>query len=507
MKLVDLEQYDDFTIQCHDNPDADAIASGYGLYCYYKSKGKNVKLIYSGTARIQKSNLLLMIQKLNIPIEYMVPEIAENYKVKGMLITVDCQYGAGNVTRLQADRVAIIDHHQLEIENFQLLHVISDIGSCSTIVWMMLREAGYVIDDSDGLGTALYYGLLTDTNHFSEVKNPLDRDAQDGLKHDNSMIDLFCNSNISLHELEIAGIAMLRYVFNAEYGFAIIKTQPCDANILGLISDFLLQVDKIFVCVVYNDVPGGYKLSVRSCIREVNASELASFISDDMGSGGGHYRKAGGFISKALYEKKIGAINSEAYFINRIIEYYKYYDKIYAKDYEVDLNKMQKMQKKNIPMGYVVAKDILPVGTPITVRTLEGDIDITVEDDLIIMIGVEGEVYPNKLEKFNRAYKEMEGKYKDSETAVNMSYEPTVINRLNGSKHKLIDFARNCISTGNIQIYACEIDKPTKVFTEWDKEKYMLGMPGDFLAARSDDLHDIYICRRDIYFKTYAPVE
>ena len=42
MMLDELLGYDHVTIQCHDNPDADAIASGYGLYCFFRDKGKPV---------------------------------------------------------------------------------------------------------------------------------------------------------------------------------------------------------------------------------------------------------------------------------------------------------------------------------------------------------------------------------------------------------------------------------------------------------------------------------
>ena len=63
--LADLEQYNPITIQCHDNPDADAIASGYGLYCFFKSKEKDVRLVYSGKNKVQKSNLVLMTEMLN----------------------------------------------------------------------------------------------------------------------------------------------------------------------------------------------------------------------------------------------------------------------------------------------------------------------------------------------------------------------------------------------------------------------------------------------------------
>ena len=49
MHLIELEKYDTITIQAHDNPDADAIASGFALYTYFKKKGKKVSFIYSGS--------------------------------------------------------------------------------------------------------------------------------------------------------------------------------------------------------------------------------------------------------------------------------------------------------------------------------------------------------------------------------------------------------------------------------------------------------------------------
>ena len=48
MKLSELLAYDNIVIQCHDNPDADTIACGFGVYLYLKSKGKEPRLIYGG---------------------------------------------------------------------------------------------------------------------------------------------------------------------------------------------------------------------------------------------------------------------------------------------------------------------------------------------------------------------------------------------------------------------------------------------------------------------------
>ena len=216
MRLSDLTGYHPITIQCHDNPDADAIASGYALYTYFKQIGKEVRFIYSGINEIQKSNLRLMLEHLKIEIEYikqvedLVKDMPE-HKLDGLLITVDCQYGAGNVTKIPAQNVAIIDHHQVEIQDVDMIEINPDQGSCSTLVWDMLREEGFEIKDTK-LGTALYYGLYTDTNQFSEIFNPLDMDMRDALPCEKSLVQLFRNSNLSLNELEIAGVALIRHI-------------------------------------------------------------------------------------------------------------------------------------------------------------------------------------------------------------------------------------------------------------------------------------------------------
>lgn len=507
MRLADLEKYDPITIQCHDNPDADALASGYGLYCYFKSRGKKVRLVYSGRNRIRKSNIRLMVEQLNLPVEYVPPKADGDIPVDGLLITVDCQYGAGNVTRMRADAVAVIDHHQQEIEGIELCVINANLGSCSTLVWKLLTEEGYAVCDNEGLGTALYYGLYTDTNQFSEIHNPLDMDMREALPYQKNLITVFRNSNLSLRELEIAGIAMIRYSFNDDYGFAVIKAQPCDPNILGLISDFLLQVDVIQTCVVFNEMGDGFKYSVRSCIREVNASELAAFLADGIGSGGGHYEKAGGFISKRLYEDKYPTLHGEAYFNNRMVDYFDSFELIYSDTYQVDLADMKRYVKKKIPVGYVEIGRILPVGTPITIRTLEGDIDLTVEEDLFIMIGITGEVYPNRREKFLNSYLPLDEAYRLEDCTVRAEYAPVIKNRADGRDMILTDYAQKCIHTGDVQIYAKPLEKGIKIFTTWDRNRYMLGKPGDWLAVRSDDMQDIYVVERGIFQHSYNEAE
>lgn len=511
MKLSDLTIYDPITIQCHDNPDADALAAGYALYIYFKEAGKDVRLIYSGRNEIQKPNLCLMLRHLEIPVEYVAkPEELvgdmSGYRLPGLLLTVDCQYGAGNVAKIPAEHIAVIDHHQIEAVDLEMSEINPELGSCSTLVWDMLRKAQFEISDLK-LGTALYYGLYSDTNQFSEIYNPLDMDMREALPCEKSLIKLFRNSNLSLRELEIAGVALIRHIYNDDYGYAIIKSQPCDPNILGLISDFLLQVAEVYTCVVYNEGADGYKFSVRSCIREVQANELAAFLAEGVGSGGGHHEKAGGFISKLRYEEVYPTLHSEAFFSERLNDYFDHTQIIDAREYEIDVSGMEPYAKKRIPLGYVFAADVLPPGTPITIRTLEGDVDMTVEPELVIMIGVKGEVYPNKKSSFEKNYELTGEPYCMTDCAVKTVYQPTVHNRKDGSVLPLSDYAKVCIANGETHIHARELTERVKVFTAWDREKYTLGRPGDYLAVRCDDRHDIYIVERDIFFKTYKKMQ
>ncbi len=500
MRLKELLEYDNIVIQCHDNPDADAMASGLGVYCYLKDKGKQVRLIYGGKFKVQKTNLLLMIEELDIPIEYV-----ETLEEPDMLVTVDCQYGQGNVTCFPAKEVAVIDHHQLAGELPKLNEVRSNIGACSTVVRELLLLEGIDAATEKRLATAFYYGLMTDTNNFAEIFHPLDKDLRDDAKFDKSLITRFKNANLSLKELEIAGNALLGYHYNEMYRYAIVRANPCDPNILGIISDMMLEVDSVDTCLVYSVLPFGVKISVRSCVKEVKAYELAEFITDGIGSGGGHLEKAGGFIQAGLLEKAYEKYHKEkdvAAFLDwRMIDYFDDIVIIHPKEYHVDLSEMTLYKKKKIPVGFVKAAEIFEPGTMVSVRTLEGDMDVEVQEDTYIMIGIKGEIYPNKKEKFEKSYKILEEAYNfDGE------YAPVVKDVTEGHNISLIPYAKACVATGENYIYVKELDHRVKIFTEWDPDSYMLGRDGDYLAARKDDLHDIYVIEKNIFMKSYEPV-
>lgn len=316
MYLDKFEQFDEIYIQCHDNPDADAIASGYGLYCYFCSEGKRVRFFYSGENPITKPSLLLMTEHLHIPIEYVDKPIR-----CGLLLTVDCQYDGGNVTHMEAERIAMIDHHARCVPADEWCLFREEYGSCCTVVWELLQEKGFDVNRDIELATALFYGLYSDTGCLSEIYQPMDRKLRDYLEIDRSVMDELVNSNLTRQELQIAGEALSQYVYDENLQCAIIRTRACDPNLLGVINDLAIQADTITLSVVYSETSIGYKFSVRSNLNEARASGVAQYISEGIGTGGGHVNKAGGFILKKLQEEKYPGKDFEQILCDKIWEY------------------------------------------------------------------------------------------------------------------------------------------------------------------------------------------
>ncbi|MCQ2543940.1 MAG: DHH family phosphoesterase [Lachnospiraceae bacterium] len=498
MRLSELHKFNDITIQTHDNPDPDAIASAFGLYKYFTSIGKNAQIVYSGRARIQKSNLILMIKECDIPITYVD---ANAFHVKDLLITVDCQYKEGNVTDLEADSVAIIDHHQ-GIGQGEYIEIRPNLGSCATLVWQMICQEGYDIKSDLNLGTALYYGLMTDTGNFMELSHPLDRDMLDNLNYSKALIKIFSNSNISLQELEIAGQALIHYNYNIDFRYSLIFSKPCDPNILGFINDLALQVDEINVSIVYNEFASGYKLSIRSCVKEVRANELADYVTEGIGSGGGHIEKAGGYIDKKLYKEKYGDKDLGDYFKDILNDYFENCEIIDNKTYDIDISDMDEYKQLPVVFGYVTPSEFLKDNTPVVIRTLEGDIETEIKDDMYIMIGLKGEIWPIKKDKFEKSYNIVDVPY-----VFDGQYEPMLHVKNEGIVVNLVKYAKSCVKNTTANIYAKELDHRVKVFTLWDSEHYYLGKPGDYIIARKDDLKDVYIVEHSIFLKSYGKVE
>lgn len=496
MQLNELLKYNDIIIQCHNFPDADAIAAGYGVYRYLCLNGKNPRLVYAGPGKINKPNMLLMVEKLEIPVEY----IQELDCVPELLITVDCVYGESNVQKLPAKNIAVIDHHIYNRSDGlpEMREIRSNYGSCASIIAKMLEDEGIDVNSEPKLSTALYYGLFMDTNGFSEIGHPADRDLRDFVTFDDELINLFRNSNLTHDEMKIAGEALNHCTYIEEYGAAIVRARPCDPNILGFIGDLLIQVSTIDHCIIYCSLNTGFKMSVRSCTGKINASEFAQFLAENVGGGGGHSSKAGGFISSPeITEESVAD-----FFYSKLQAYHKNTDIIYSGSSEMDISDTERYEKRKVILGYVPSTDIVSEGNKIYIRMLEGDMNVIASGDTYLMIGVSGEVYPISRNVFNSTYSR-------TETLPDTDYEysPTALDKAENKLKVLIPYINGCYANNSTTVRAKKLTKYVKVFTEWDKKNYISGKPGDYIVIKNEDHKDVYVVKASQFDKLYEKID
>ncbi|MBR4759877.1 MAG: recombinase RecJ, partial [Lachnospiraceae bacterium] len=329
--------------------------------------------------------------------------------------------------------------------------------------------------------------------------------------------------NISLDELTITGKAILDYEYQLKNHYILIHADQCDPNILGVISDFTMETVGVDVGLAYYVSSQEIKFSVRSCVKEVHANELAGFLADGLGGGGGHITKAGGTIRPEKLLELVGAGEEAAeqnktrdndqsiehslnifirkVFKRRLDQYFSMYRVLYAKDTVLDTADMKQYEKRAQHLGCVKLDDVFPQGTMIEIRTLEGDINVRIAADQYLMIGIEGEVYPIAKEKLYNSYQLIDDPYDKT-----FEYEPCIKDIITGEKKNVSGYARSVLSTGNVRIYAKPLDEYVKLFTAWDEEKYYSGKPGDFIAVREDDAHDIYVINGRLFDQLYKEV-
>jgi phosphoglycolate phosphatase len=397
----------------------------------------------------------------------------------------------------------VIDHHIKEKDEYDAAVIKPYLGSCATVVWQLLTEAGYDIAADKDLSTVLYYGLYMDTNNLAEIFHPVDRDMLDSLQFDAAFIRQLKNSAITQDELLIAGRALGTAQIAEELRNVTYKAEPCDPNILGFISDLTMQVDGVDTCVGFTEVGGGVKMSIRSCTGAVMANDLAGFIAEGAGSGGGNAQKAGGFLK--LPEQATGAFD---YVNGRIESYFTSYDVLHSGkqtfDVEADGSGFGVFAKLPHKLGCVKLTRIYEPGTEITVRTLEGDAVFTVDENTYLMVGIQGEMYPIYKEKFEASYTLSDEPYTfDPVLLTEDFYEPTLHDNLYRKPVSVLPYAKACIPKGSPYIWAKKLTKRTKVFTPWYSEGYMHGKEGDYLAVRDDDRSDCYIIEEKVFAYTY----
>lgn len=519
MRLVDLLNYEDIVIQCHDKPDADAIASGFALLRYLERNGKSPRLVYAGPRKELRGSLHEMIHRFGIPLDYLPQPEGE----AELLVTVDCRAGERNVTALPCRNLAVIDHHTVKAgESLPALHEVrteeDGYASCATILWAMLTEAGFPVELDSQMPTILYYGLYMDTQELKTVRK-MDREMLDSLQYDIDIVSELQSVNLSREELRIMGRAYDTLHVHSGHRFAVAQVEPCDPDILGIVGDELMKVAGVDVSAAYCILEGdqGAKVSVRCRRRGYSAADLIHWLVRSLGDdGGGAPTKAAGRLPRPLLEEACagdgwddlsGAAGRLIYKL--LTDYFETPPKrLRSGEYgpervrELCGGEAALFRKRKAPVGYVRAADLFPEGEEILIRMLEGDTRKKVTPELYIMIGVDGETYHTRESTLRRNYELLEEPFPIDSSS---PWQPKVYRYADRQAHLLAPCARTCVARDGALIWAAQLNCRTEVLTPWGE--WNLGEAGDWLASRDGDRQDIYIIKKSIFQRTYERAE
>jgi nanoRNase/pAp phosphatase (c-di-AMP/oligoRNAs hydrolase) len=287
-----LEARRPVSVQTHDYPDIDAVASAWGLAELLKGRGFDVSCRYRGGLRSR--SLASLVEKLRIDLSP-VPEAGSEFQV----IVVDGSPGNGNVTLSGGELVAVIDHHCKSGEtSARYLDLRPELAACSTMIYGYWKEAG--AEPPGGVATALLAGIQSDTDFLSRRCSDEDFAAYAALYRagDWELASRVVRTVLDLRELGLIVSAIGTAVVRDGLLFAFLRG-PCGQEALAVLAEFALRAEELSAAVVAEEDEGGVHFSIRSKGAANSAFGLIRRALAGIGSGGGHAHSAGGVVPAA----------------------------------------------------------------------------------------------------------------------------------------------------------------------------------------------------------------
>lgn len=280
-------------IRTHNFPDPDAIASAYGLNFLLKIHG--IESIICFTGQINRYNTQKMIDLLEIP--FMAFENIPSINEEDHIIYIDAQLANANVQKEQNfSNIHCIDHHPIyEHSDYLYSDIRPEYGSCSTIIGEYFLENE--IPFTTQISTALIYGLKIDTANLSRGVSKADLDVFYDLywNCDLDLLQALEHNTLMVPDLHAYSTAIQSLDIQGNYCFADAGSN-CQEALIATICDFLISLAEIELAIVYSVKKEGIKISVRSGDSCYHSGEVCNHALQEIGSGGGHLRMAGGFV-------------------------------------------------------------------------------------------------------------------------------------------------------------------------------------------------------------------
>jgi phosphoesterase RecJ-like protein len=295
----EIKKSDNIVLISHINPDGDTLGSTLALFDVLKKMDKNVSLFNVAKTLPKKYSFLKNYE-----------QIANSLPVKiDTIITCDCATLKRAGINEGDYKIINIDHHATNLDFGDENLVLRDSSSTAMVLYKMFKHNN--VDFSKDAATALYVGIVDDTNFFTSgnldektflnVSDIISRGA------DMNLVSSKLTQNVSLakfrlHEHAMSKIDLLK---NGKVANVVIWQSDLertgakreDTEELANLIRSLVSVE--FSFLILEEKNGTFKISLRSKPNSVDVSKIAFKF-----GGGGHY-VAAGFESEILDTKEL----------------------------------------------------------------------------------------------------------------------------------------------------------------------------------------------------------
>ncbi|WP_135304642.1 DHH family phosphoesterase [Haloarcula amylovorans] len=295
-----LEDGDDLTIVCHNNPDPDCLASAVALGQIAASAGIDERrILYSGDISHQQNRAFVNLLEVDlVPFD---DDIVRDREPGSLLAFVDHSTpGANNRVPEGTPVDVIVDHHPAENVEATFVDHREDMGATATIFAEYIRELP--MDPNSRVATALLFAIRRETLGFLRGVTRAEYEAA-GYLHGYTDPDLLRQlSSPAVSGATVDAIADAidnRTVHGSVLISQVGRTSERDA--LPQAADYLATLEGIETAIVFGIVDDAIQLSARSTDSRSNIGEILHDAFEGVGSAGGHREMAGGEIPLGVF--------------------------------------------------------------------------------------------------------------------------------------------------------------------------------------------------------------
>jgi hypothetical protein len=304
-----LNDYDDTMVIMHNNPDPDAIATGWAILLLVGGRlHKPVRLL--GRGPVRRAENVQLLELLRPPIE-LVEEIDPGQRTATVL--VDCSPASVNHL-LGGDRAptAVIDHHESKGDGFRIpfRDLRPRVTASASIAAQYMREQR--IEPPRAVATALLYAIRTEMIGARKALSRVDHSALRWLSGYVEYDVLFEIENPPLphyyYEELLLGLDSV-----LEYGDTAVCFLPriTAPEIVGEMADLLIRCDGLKCVLCGARHADDFLLSARSKGKGDTALTLLGHVLHGLGYFGGHLHRAGGKISVPTSGMEVDQLEQE----------------------------------------------------------------------------------------------------------------------------------------------------------------------------------------------------